>query len=210
MRAAEDTSAYAAPLGKLVERLSVQPTLSAGDYASLAQETVTWGKRLLGAGQAVTPGPVRDALAGVDAGEELNAKAADWPRFRNDLEELLRKPPEPPPQPQPQQQNQQQQEQNQQQQQQQPQPQEPQPNQSPEPKTQEQPPPPKPPEQANTGETQTVGGRPQPPPTAKTDPSLTLPIQKLDQLRNQDSPAQLFQMLDSREYKPSSKKGRDW
>jgi Ca-activated chloride channel family protein len=209
MRAAEDTSAYAAPLGKLVERLSVQPTLSAGDYASLAQETVTWGKRLLGAGQAVTPGPVRDALAGVDAGEELNAKAADWPRFRNDLEELLRKPPEPPPQPQPQQQNQQQQEQNQQQQQQ-PQPQEPQPNQSPEPKTQEQPPPPKPPEQANTGETQTVGGRPQPPPTAKTDPSLTLPIQKLDQLRNQDSPAQLFRMLDSREYKPSSKKGRDW
>ncbi|HZL45926.1 MAG TPA: hypothetical protein VFC28_06840, partial [Opitutaceae bacterium] len=63
---------------------------------------------------------------------------------------------------------------------------------------------------ANTGDTQKIGGQPQQPPGAKADPSLVLPIQKLDQLRNQDSPAELFQMLDSRERKPPPKKGRDW
>ena len=52
------------------------------------------------------------------------------------------------------------------------------------------------------------GGQPQQP--DKTDPSLALPMQKLDQLRNQDSPAKLFQMLDSQEHKPRPKPGRDW
>jgi len=207
--AAEDTSAYAAPLSNLVERLSSQPELAASDYATLAQETITWGQRLQGAQQAVTPGPVNDALAGIDAGEKLATKAADWSRLRNDLEELLKKPPEPPPQQQQQpKQNQQQKEQQQQQQNssnsQQPQPPEEQQAQNPESKNQ------KPPEQANTGGTQKIGGQPQQPKEIKSDPSLALPIQKLDQLRNQDSPAQLFQMLDSRNYKPSPKKGRDW
>jgi Ca-activated chloride channel family protein len=207
--AAEDTSAYAAPLSKLVERLSTQPGLAAGDYATLAQETITWGQRLQGAQQAVTPGPVNDALAGIDAGEKLETKAADWSQLRNNLEELLKKPPEPPPQQQQQpKQNQQQKEQQRQQQNssssQQPPPPEEQQAQNPESKTQ------KPPEQANTGGTQKIGGQPQQPKEIKSDPSLALPIQKLDQLRNQDSPAQLFQMLDSRNYKPSPKKGRDW
>ncbi len=199
--AAEDTSAYAAPLSKLIERLSVQPALSAGDYATLARETVTWGQRLQGAGQAVMPGPVRDALAGVDAGEKLAAKAADWPQLRNELEELLKKPPEPPPQPQQQEQKQQ----KEQQQEKQEQPQQDQ-SQNSEPKPQNQTEPPK----ANTGETQKVGGQPQRPQEAKSDPSMVLPIQKLDQLRNQDSPAELFEMLDSRDHKPPPKKGRDW
>jgi hypothetical protein len=35
-------------------------------------------------------------------------------------------------------------------------------------------------------------------------------MQKLDQLRNQDSPATLYQMMDSRDHKPPPKKGRDW
>lgn len=197
--AAEDTSAYAAPLSKLVERLSAQPALSAGDYATLARETVAWGQRLQGAGQAAMPGPVRDALAGVDAGEKLAAKAAEWPQLRHELEELLKKPPEPPPQPQ------QQEQQKEQPQEKQEQPQQDQ-SQNSEPKPQNQTEPPR----ANTGETQKVGGQPQRPQEAKSDPSMVLPIQKLDQLRNQDSPAELFQMLDSREYKPTSKKGRDW
>ncbi|HTX65669.1 MAG TPA: VWA domain-containing protein [Opitutaceae bacterium] len=204
--AAEDTSAYAAPLSKLVESLSAQPALGAGDCASLAQETLTWGRRLQEARQPVMPGPVNDALAGVALGASLNPKAADWPRLRSDLEELLKEPPKPPPQQQ--QQNQQQQQQNQQQQQdqsQQPQ------TQNPEPKTQNQaqpPPPPKPRDQANTGETQRIGG--QPPQNEKINPSLALPMQKLDQLRNQDSPAELFQMLDSRDRKPPPKSGPDW
>ncbi|MFA5056632.1 MAG: VWA domain-containing protein [Opitutaceae bacterium] len=227
--AAEDTSVYAAPLSKLVERLSAQPALAAGDYATLARETVTWGKRLQEAGQTVTPGPVNDALAGVAAGEKLDAKAADWAQLRGDLGELLKKPPEPPPpsQPPPQQDQQQKKEQQQQapppsssggsqnqpqeKQESQSQP-EPPPTQNSEPKTQNRPPPPppKPSEQANTGETQKIGGQSQPPPDARSDPSLVLPIQKLDQLRNQDSPAELFQMLDSRNSKPTSRKGRDW
>ncbi|HUJ45449.1 MAG TPA: VWA domain-containing protein [Opitutaceae bacterium] len=197
-RAAEDTSAYAAPLSKLIERLSAQPELSAGDCATLARETITWGQRLHGAGQAVMPGPVRDALAGVDTGEKLAAKAADWPRFREELEELLKKPPEPPPQPQPQPQEQKQQQSQDQSQQNQ--------SQSSESKPQNQMEPPK----ANTGETQKVGGQPQRPPETKSDPSMVLPIQKLDQLRNQDSPAELFQMLDSREHKPTPKQGPNW
>jgi Ca-activated chloride channel family protein len=219
--AAEDTSAYAAPLSNLVERLSAQPKLSAADYATLAQETVTWGQRLQAARQAVTPGPVRDALAGVDAGEKLDARAADWTQLRSRLNELLRKSEEPPPQeqpkqqqPQPKPQDQQQQEQQQQSSgggsQNQPPPEQPPQTQNSEPKTQNRPPPPTQPEQANTGNTQRIGGQTEPPRETKTDPSLVMPIQKLDQLRNQDSPAELFEMLDSRNYKPPPKKGHDW
>lgn len=220
---AEDVTAYAAPLSKLVERLSAQPALSARHYAELANETVAWGKRLQGAHSPVTPGPVRDALAGVDLGGQLDPKAADWPQLRRDLEELLKKPPEPPPQDQPQQQDQQGQQQQSQRNSgegssdQQDQPQEQQDRkptqpeqqkdqaQNPEPETQNQPETPKP----NTGETQKIGGQPKES-DEKTDPSLALPIQKLDQLRNQDSPARLFQMLDSQEHKPRPKPGRDW
>jgi Ca-activated chloride channel family protein len=200
---AEDTSVYAAPLSNLVGRLSTQPELAGGDYATLARETITWGQRLQGAQQAVTPGPVNDALLGVDLGEKLAAKAADWGQLRHDLEELLRKPPEPPPQQQPPQQS----KQNQQQKEQPPPPEE---QQKPNPESKAQNPPPTPSPQANTGETQKIGGQPKQPKEFKSDPSLALPIQKLDQLRNQDSPAQLFQMLDSRDYKPSTKPGRDW
>ena len=195
--AAEDTSAYAAPLSKLVEQLSAKPALSAADCASLAQETVTWGKRMKDAHQPVTAGPVNDALAGVDAGEKLSREAADWPEFRKQLGELLIKPPEPPPQQQP---PPEQKKQDQSQKQEQP----------PKPDSQPKPPPKPEPNQANTGETQKIGGQPRQQPGAKTDPTLALPIQKLDQLRNQDSPAELFQMLDSRENKPPPKKGRDW
>jgi Ca-activated chloride channel homolog len=202
--AAEDTSAYAAPLSKLVEQLSAQPTVSAAEYASLANETITWGKRLQGAGQPVMPGPVHDALSGVDTGEKLSRQAADWPALRSQLGDLLKKPPEPPPQKQPQQQ----------QQNSNSNPADSSPEKSPEqPKqtdAQPKPPPPPQPAQANTGETQKVGGQPRQPQEAKANPSLVLPIQKLDQLRNQDSPAELFQMLDSRDRKPPPKKGHDW
>jgi len=68
------------------------------------------------------------------------------------------------------------------------------------------PPPPPPPES-----TQKVGGAPEkkdePPP--QVDPSLALPMQKLEQLRNQDSPAQLFQLMEG-EKKPTKKTGKDW
>jgi Ca-activated chloride channel family protein len=209
--AAEDTSAYAAPLSKLVEQLSGQPALSAADYAAFARETVTWGKRLREASQPVMPGAVNDALAGVEAGEKLSKPAADWPKLRSELEDLLKKLPEPPPQKKPQPQK------NQDQPQQQnasgnpaDSPPEKSPEQQTKPDSQPKPPPPPEPAKANTGETQKVGGQPRQPPGTKADPSLVLPIQKLDQLRNQDSPAELFQMLDSRDHKPPPQKGRDW
>jgi Ca-activated chloride channel family protein len=157
------------------------------------------------------PGVVNDALAGVEAGEKLSKPAADWPQLRSQLEDLLKKPPEPPPQkPPPPQKNQDQP----QQQNASGNPADSPPEKSPEhqtkPDSQPKPPPPPEPAKANTGETQKVGGQPRQPPGTKADPSLVLPIQKLDQLRNQDSPAELFQMLDSRDHKPPPQKGRDW
>jgi len=215
LNAAEDTSAYAAPLSKLVGRLSAQPGLSAADCSSMAQETATWGRRLQKSGQPVTPGPVNDALSAVDLGMTLGPKAADWPELRKQLESLLQKPPEQK-QDQQQQQKQDKDQQNRDQQQDQQNPENSQDKQSQQqPKDQpsqkqEQQQQPKQPEKGNTGETQKIGGQPTQPKDAKADPSLVLPIQKLDQLRNQDSPAELFQMLDSREYKTPPKKGRDW
>ncbi len=68
------------------------------------------------------------------------------------------------------------------------------------------PPPPPPPES-----TQKVGGnhekKDQPP--EQVDPSLALPLQKLDQLRNLDSPAQLFQLMEG-ERKAVKKTGKNW
>ena len=73
-------------------------------------------------------------------------------------------------------------------------------------KKKDEPPPPPP------GEMQKVGGAPEnkePPPEA-SDPSLALPMQKLDQLRNQDSPARLFELMEG-EKKPGQKKpGKNW
>ncbi len=67
-------------------------------------------------------------------------------------------------------------------------------------------PPPPPPES-----TQKVGGNHEKPdqPPEPVDPSLALPLQKLDQLRNQDSPAQLFQLMEG-EKKPVKKTGKNW
>lgn len=67
-------------------------------------------------------------------------------------------------------------------------------------------PPPPPPQN-----TQKVGGAPEKKdePKQPIDPSLALPTQKLDQLRNQDSPAQLFQLMEG-DKKPVKKNGKDW
>lgn len=203
--AAEDTSVYAAPLSRLVAQLSAQPAQSAADFASFANETITWGRRLQEAKQSVTPGPVRDALTGVDAGEKLSSSAADWPKLRRELEAFLVKPPEPPKQKQQQKKDQKQQQNNGGGKSPQSEPKKsPQSNSPSNSKSS-----PPPPDQANTGETQRIGGQRLQSAT-KSDPALVLPIQKLDQLRNQDSPAELFQMLDNRDAKPLPKEGNDW
>ncbi len=61
------------------------------------------------------------------------------------------------------------------------------------------------------GETQKVGGATEKPPpdAAKADPALALPLQNLEQVRNDDSPARLFQLMEG-EHKPKPKTGKDW
>jgi len=39
---------------------------------------------------------------------------------------------------------------------------------------------------------------------------LTLPLQKLEQLRNDDSPAKLFQLMEGEKKPTPAKKGKDW
>ena len=73
-------------------------------------------------------------------------------------------------------------------------------------KDQNQPPPP-PPE----GDTQQVGGNPDKKPAdANADPSLAMPLQKLEQLRNQDSPAKLFKLMQGDPGRTPDKKGKNW
>lgn len=91
---AEETSA-AAPLSKLVGQFSARETLSARDYADLAQTTITYGQRQQSAQQPVLEGPIRDGLAAVAAGQALDAQGADWAKLRAALEKLLEKPESP-------------------------------------------------------------------------------------------------------------------
>ena len=239
----------AAPLSKIVGRLSAKDDRSARDWAEFARETVSWGQHIQDDQKQVPEGPVRDALSAVGLGAKLDPKSADWPKLQQDLEALLQKP-EQKKKDQQQQQNQQQPNQDQQKQDQQSQDQQNQQrkNQSQQdsqsqgnpqqqkdqqqqpqnsPQNQKSNPADKKPGQSAFGdmqqrdpqaqppsrETQKVGGVPEKKEGEKApvDPSLALPLQKLDQLRNSDSPAELFQLMDA-DHKPSTpkKKGKDW
>ncbi|HWA84789.1 MAG TPA: hypothetical protein VG710_01090, partial [Opitutus sp.] len=59
---------------------------------------------------------------------------------------------------------------------------------------------------------QKVGGAPEKREGDKmpVDPSLAVPLQKLDRLRNQDSPAELFQLMDSDKKPVQQKPKKDW
>lgn len=221
------------PLGKIVGRLAGQDVRTGRDWAEFARETVTWGQKIQSEQRPVPEGPVRDALAAVDLGAGLDAKTADWPQLRRELEALLQQP-EPPPQQQKQEQ-QEKKDQEKQDQQQQPQQdqqkseqsqsdqqQEKQQQQSDAAKPEEKqggqqdsafgdmkektepPPPPR--------ETQKVGGTPEKPKGEKepADPSLAMPLQKLDQIRNQDSPARLFQLMEGEKKSAPAKPGKNW
>jgi len=234
----------AAPLAKIVGRLSAKDERTARDWAELARETVSWGQHIQDDQRPVPQGPVQDALSAVTLGSGLDAKTADWPKLREDLEALLKKPDQKKDQQQQQQQQQNQDQQNQDQQNQDQQKQDQskqdqqnkdsqgnpqqQKNQQPNSPVNQKPnpadrkpaqsafgdmqqhdqPPPSAPE-----DTQKVGGVPEKKEGEKTpvDPALALPLQKLDQLRNQDSPAELFQLMDA-ENKTATpkKKGKDW
>jgi Ca-activated chloride channel family protein len=236
-----------AQLSKMVGRIAAADTRSARDWAELAGETVTWGQRLQSEQQPVPEGPVRDALAAVELGSVADAKTADWPKLRSELEALLKKPEEKKDEQQQQQQDQQQKNQDQKNEEQKKQDQQQQQKQdqsqksSPEQKSDQQqkqdpaqppqkennepqkspqqafgdmkekaetpPPPPQP-----QGDTQKVGGAPEKAPAnpASIDPALVQPLQKLEQLRNEDSPAKLFQKMEGERKPQADKKGKDW
>jgi Ca-activated chloride channel family protein len=228
--AAEDTDVYAAPLAKTVQRLSAQESYAADDWAELARQTITWGQRQQEAKQPVTEGPVHDGLAAVAAGEKLDAKAADWAQLRRDLEALLQISDQQQQQKQPQKnqsdQNQQQQQQQQQQSQdksgdeQKPPPPQPSGSEKQEPKNENRKSPEsafgdlqkesKPNEPPSSSETQKVGGTEKKEPPENLDPALTLPLQKLEQLKDKDSPARLFQIMEGEKKPTPAKKGKDW
>ena len=224
--------ALAKPLATTVARLAAQAGITAKEYSELAATTVTFGQRMKSAQQHPPEPVIRDALQAVEVGEKLDAKAADWPKLRADLEELLKKE-EPPKQDkkdenkqnQDKKDQQQQQDQNQSQdqsqdkdrqqqqsdQQKQDQPQKEQPSQQQKQDAfgdmkdkQDQPPPPKPPPG-----TQKVGGQKEEKPAEPVDAELAMPLQKLDQVRNQDSPAKLQQLMQGQppKQKPT---GKNW
>jgi Ca-activated chloride channel family protein len=229
----------AAPLAKTVARLAEGAPLSAKDCSELAQTTLTYGQRVKTAQQRPAESVIHDALQAVDLGEKLDAKAADWPRVRQELEEFLKKE-EPPPQDQKKQdqdkqkqdqQKNQQQQQNQdqkdqtdnkeqqksdqqkqdEQKQQQEQQQQKQNKDAfgdmkdkPEQKAEKKP---QPPQQPGT---QKVGGQQDKKPEDKLqDPELAMPLQKLEQVRNQDSPAKLQQIMQGQQQKPKTT-AKDW
>lgn len=237
--AAETGDTFAKPLTSTVARLAEKPNVSAKEFAELAQATITFGERTKGTPQKAPGGVIRDGLAAVDAGEALDTNAADWSRLRRELEQLLPKdeppPEEEPKQDEQQKQDQQQQqkqqndsqpnEENQDQQQsqdQQKQDQQPSDEQQNQQQKQQQdafgdmneqkdpPPPNEQPEEPRPPEPQTqkVGGqkdrKEQP-----ADPELAMPLQKLEQVRDLDSPARLQLLMQGQQPK-QTKKGKDW
>ena len=216
----------AAPLSKTVARLAEKPDLTAKDCSEMAETTVTYGQRVKSAKQQPQESVVRDALQAVDLGEKNDAKAADWPKLRHDLEDLLKK--EEPKkddkkdedkkkdqqknqdqknQDQSQQDQQKKNEQQNQDQQQQQQDQKQKQSAFGDMKDQDKKPDQKPP-QPKPG-TQKVGGQQDKQPTEQVNPELAMPLQKLDQVRNQDSPAKLQQLMQGPQQKTKAV-GKDW
>ncbi|MBI2814879.1 MAG: VWA domain-containing protein [Opitutae bacterium] len=228
--AAEDT--LAKPLSTTVARLAAKDAVSAKELSELASTTVTYGQRVKSAQQQPPENVIRDGLSAVDAGEKLDAKAADWPKLRAELKELLKK--EEPPkqdkkdqdkkdqqkQDKQQQENQQKQDQSDQQkseQQQQEQEQKEQQDQQQQQqnkdafgdmkeKPEQKKPEPKPQPQPGT---QKVGGQQEKKPAEPVDAELAMPLQKLDQVRHQDSPAKLQQLMQGQPPKQKTP-GKNW
>jgi len=261
-------SATSAPLTQLIGRLSTREHTTAKDYAELARATVTFGERVQSAQEPVPEGAVRDALAAVAAGQSIDAKAADWPALREQLEALLPKPK--PPEKDKSKPDEKKPEQNKKDQPEnkgedgekgesaqdkekkdesmsdpsksedgkegsggkssdaKPQGSESQkkadkPGQSAFGDMKKEPPPAPErsgePQRADSekpapqpGEMQQVGGAQADPSKdpARLDPSLSIPLQKLDQVKQGDSPAQLFQLLQGKPTGQPAAKGKDW
>ena len=215
----------AKPLSTTVARLAAKDVVNAKEYSEMAQTTITYGQRVKSAQQQPPENVIRDALQAVDAGEKLEAKAADWPKLRSDLEDLLKKE-EPPPQDKKNQDQKEQQKQdkqqpkNEQNQDQSDQQKSDQQQQEQEQKEQQQQnkdafgdmkdkPEQKKPEPKPQPGTQKVGGQQEKKSAEPVDAELAMPLQKLEQVRNQDSPAKLQQLMQGQQPKQKTT-GKNW
>ena len=251
--AAEESPAdtLSKPLSTTVARLAEKNSLTAKDCADLAQTTVTYGQRTKSGQQHPPEKVINDALQAVDLGEGLDAKAAEWPRLRQELQDLLKK--EEPPKKDDQkkddknqdkkdqdqknkdqqkqdqskdqqnqnknqdknQQNQDKQKSDQQKQDEQKQQEQNQQKQNQDAfgdmkDKQDQKAQPKPQPAPQSG-TQKVGGQQEKKTEEQLDPELAMPLQKLEQVRNQDSPAKLQQIMQGQQQKQKAKPtGKDW
>ena len=88
-------------MAETVSDLIAKPALDATDYARLANDTVAFASQPQAPKGGPRTGVLDDALAAVERGEPLDAKAADWPALRAELERLKQVKDEPPPQNQP-------------------------------------------------------------------------------------------------------------
>ncbi len=68
---------------------------------------------------------------------------------------------------------------------------------------------PKPPDKPDSG-TQKVGGQQERKPEGQDDPQLAIPLQKLEQVRTQDSPAKLQQIMQGVKPQKTKNNGKDW
>ncbi len=221
------------PIAEIITRLVTQTEVQPEDWGALARETITFGQTIQQSGQPVPVGPVFDAIQGVSLGEASAPDATDWENLRQELLALL----EEPDQQEQNQENEEQENQDQQQEQDKQQNQDQQSGQQDKQQNQdqqsgqqdqqdqqsgqqdqeqqeqeqqegeEQEGQSKEPEQDDS-EMQTIGGE-STPQELPDDPELAAAMQELEQVRNQDSPARLFRLLEG-EPPEDSKTTKNW
>lgn len=257
---------FAEPLVKAVAEIAAKDTPSAKDFARMTDATLDFVRRKSKAGEGFSQDVVHSGLDGVDAGEKLDPKLADWPSLRKELQAYLNEPKqEPPPQkgdskePPPEDKNPENKEQDadskddandskqskksdqdskssdsksgndKNESQPENSKSDPQDGKSDESKNEKSknagdsafgdmnkppasPPPPPSPEEKSIGaeENQQVGGQQKKENAADVTPQLVMPLQKLEQLKQQDSPAKLFRLMEGEAAPGSAKKGKTW
>ncbi len=73
---------------RCVQALAQKERLSASDYGTLAQETISWCR--IGQESGLSVGVIEDGLVAVDQGERLNPRLLPWEKLRQELEAYLK------------------------------------------------------------------------------------------------------------------------
>ncbi|MDD4932531.1 MAG: VWA domain-containing protein [Methylacidiphilaceae bacterium] len=81
---------------RCVQALARKERLSASDYGTLAQETISWCR--IGQERGLSAGVIQDGLVAVDQGERLDPRLLPWEQLRKELEAFLKaaRPPDAP------------------------------------------------------------------------------------------------------------------